>query len=271
MPEGANWQIPNDTLAAAARALHDSRRPVVLTGAGISKESGIPTFREAQTGLWAQHDPADLATPRAFQRNPKRVWDWYQHRRTLLAKAEPNAGHHALADLERVLDRPLPVITQNIDGLHQRAGSSDVLPVHGDMTRNKCFDACQGEPTLIDVNALDWDPAEGPPRCPHCGAYVRPDVVWFEEMLPAKLLTRALNLIMSTDALLVVGTSGTVQPVASMPYRAREHGATVIEVNPDTTPISALAQLHLMGPAGAVLPQLVDALTNGAGADDEAE
>lgn len=186
MSDSTDRRVTDGAIAAAARALRDSAAPVVLTGAGISKESGIPTFRDAQEGLWAQYDPTELATPRAFQRNPKRVWDWYSYRRTLLAQAEPNPGHHAIAELERVLGRSVPVITQNVDGLHRQAGSTDVLPVHGDITRNKCFANCRGNPTLIDIETLEWDPGAGPPRCPHCGAYVRPDVVWFEETLPPR-------------------------------------------------------------------------------------
>ncbi len=260
MSDGTDWQVSDGAITAAARVIRQSAALVVLTGAGISKESGIPTFRDAQEGLWAQFDPTELATPRAFRRNPKRVWDWYSYRRTLLSEAEPNPGHRAIAQLEHVLGRSVPVITQNVDGLHRKAGSTDVLPVHGDITRNKCFANCRGNPTLIDISTLEWDADAGPPRCPHCGAYVRPDVVWFEEMLPPGLLERALALAASADVMLVVGTSGVVQPVASFPYVARDNGATVIEVNPDRTPITALARYHLAGPSGVVLPRLVSAI-----------
>lgn len=243
-------------LIAAAAAIRRSKRLVVLTGAGISKESGIPTFRDAQAGLWAQFDPMELATPRGFQRNPKRVWDWYQHRRALLADARPNPGHFAVAALEEVLAHVV-VITQNIDGLHQMAGSTDVLPVHGDIRKDKCFANCQGDPTYVDIAQLTWDPQAGPPRCPHCGAYVRPDVVWYEELLPRDLLERARHLCMVADVLLVVGTSGVTQPVASLPYLARERGALIIEVNPEATPITPLARVHLAGPSGVILPRLL--------------
>lgn len=248
-----------ENLRAAARVLHASRCPVVLTGAGISKESGIPTFRDALDGLWAQYDPQQLATPGAFRRNPKLVWDWYEYRRELLAQAQPNPGHRALVELERLLGC-LIVITQNVDGLHQAAGSSDVITLHGDIRRNKCFANCQGDPTLIDLSTLDWDRASGPPRCPHCGAPVRPDVVWFEEALPAAALERALRVCEDADVVLVVGTSGMVQPAASLPFVAKEHGAFVIEINPAPSAITAIADWSFAAGAGEVLPRLVTAL-----------
>lgn len=263
MSGGANQQ----QVMQAARAIRDSKRLVVLTGAGISKESGIPTFRDALDGLWARYDPQQLATPAAFQRNPKLVWDWYQHRRALIARASPNPGHYAIAELEKVLPSvssapsvPLVVVTQNIDGLHNIAGSRDVIAVHGDIRRNKCFAGCQGEPTLIDVEELEWDRQAGPPRCPHCGAYVRPDVVWFNETLPADALERALHLCQTCDVMLVVGTSGVVMPVAAFPHYARENGALLIEVNPNETPITTLVHIHLSGPSGVILPEVVAAV-----------
>lgn len=244
----------------AAQAIRDSRRLVVLTGAGISKESGIPTFRDALDGLWAQYDPARLATRQGFASDPKLVWDWYDYRRGLLAQAEPNPGHYAIAALENHLPQ-LVVITQNIDGLHQQAGSRDVIALHGDIRLNKCFVACQGEPTYVDVAQLTWNAQVEPPRCPHCGAFVRPDVVWFGELLPPLALDRALSLCRAADVTIVAGTSGTVQPAAHMPFVAAEHGAVVIEVNPERTPISAAARWHLAGPSGVILPQLLDLVT----------
>ncbi len=242
-------------LAAAARAIRDSQRLVVLTGAGISKESGIPTFRDALDGLWAKYDPQQLATPTAFRRNPKLVWDWYQYRRGLIAGASPNPGHYAIAELEKHLAHVV-VITQNIDGLHAAAGSHDVIAMHGDIWRNKCFAHCRGEPTLIDVDELE----AGPPVCPYCGAYVRPDVVWFNESLAREALERAFALSQACDVMLVVGTSGVVAPVATLPLYVRERGAVLIEVNPDVTPITKLATLHFAGPSGEILPQIAAAV-----------
>jgi NAD-dependent deacetylase len=246
-------------IAEAARAIRTSRQLVVLTGAGISKESGIPTFRDALEGLWSRYDPQQLATPAAFRRNPKLVWDWYQFRREIISPAQPNPGHVAIAALERCVAQVV-VVTQNIDGLHQAAGSTDVIPLHGDIRQNKCFAACRGEPTLIDVSQLTWDVEAGPPACPYCGAPVRPNVVWFNESLPVTALERALALSQTCDVMLVVGTSGLVVPVATLPYYARENGAVLIEVNPDETPITGLATLHLPGPAGEILPRVVAAV-----------
>lgn len=244
-------------ITEVAQALLTSKRLVVLTGAGISKESGIPTFRDALEGLWANYNPEEVATPRAFRRNPKLVWDWYEYRRGLLAQAKPNPGHEAIATMEKMLPH-LVVITQNIDGLHVCAGNRDVIALHGDIRLNKCFNDCQGNPTYIDISTLaDWDREAGPPHCPHCGAYVRPDVVWFEEMLPPDALERAYQLCMSADLALVVGTSGVVQPAASLPFVVVHHGGKVIEVNPEITPITTVAKWHLSGPSGEILPRIL--------------
>ncbi len=244
----------------AAEILARSRRLVVLTGAGVSKESGIPTFRDALDGLWAKYDPEDLATPRAFRRNPQLVWDWYEHRRAMVRRAAPNPGHRALADLEALLPQVV-IVTQNVDDLHQRAGSTDVIPLHGAIMRNKCFNACRGEPTVIDVAALaGFDPEDGPPACPYCGGWVRPDVVWFGESLPAAAFNRALQLAEAADVMLVVGTSGVVQPAARLPFVARRGGAVIVEANPVRSEITALAAVWLEAPSGQSLPQVVAAL-----------
>lgn len=250
----------NNLITEAGVAIHNSKRLVILSGAGISKESGISTFRDAMDGLWAKYDPQQLATPQAFRRNPKLVWDWYTYRRGLLAQTEPNPGHYAIAELEKRLPQ-VTVITQNIDGLHQRAGSRDVITLHGDIRLNKCFANCQGEPTYINIE--DWDLDAGPPRCPHCGEWVRPDVVWFNESLPAAALSRAFELCAHADVALVVGTSGVVQPAASLPVVAHQNGATVIEVNPEVSTITSLAKWHLAGPSGVILPQVIAAMPGG--------
>ncbi len=244
----------------AARRLSQSDRLVVLTGAGVSKESGVPTFRDAMDGLWARFDPQQLATPQAFQANPKLVWDWYQYRRELVGRARPNAGHYALAQLEDLLPQVV-IITQNVDGFHQAAGSTDVITLHGDINRNKCFDSCQGDPTLIDLSDLTWERESGPPRCPHCGAYVRPDVVWFNERLPLDALNRAEALTDKADVMLVIGTSGMVQPAALLPYRAKRYAdAYLIDVNPAEDEITAFADLHIAAPSGEALPAIVQAM-----------
>ncbi len=227
-----------------------SRRVVALTGSGISAESGVPTFRDAQTGLWARYDPQELATPEAFARDPGLVWKWYDWRRGLVERARPNAGHAALADLERRVP-DFSLVTQNVDGLHQEAGSDCVVELHGNIRRSRC--------SVEDVAVEPGETDQRPPLCPNCGSPLRPDVVWFGEPLPATELEMASEAARSCDLFLSVGTSGLVYPAASLPYEALENGATVVEVNPDPTPLSALAGFAVRGRAGEVLPRLVGA------------
>ncbi len=247
-------------LEQAIQALRQSRQIAVLTGAGVSKESGIPTFRDAIDGLWSRYDPTQLATPQAFRANPKLVWDFYEYRRQLMRPAQPNPGHVALAGLQQRYPT-LRIITQNVDNLHERAGSTDVIRLHGSIAHNKCFFNCQGDPTPVDISQIEWDRDSGPPPCPYCGRWVRPAVVWFGEMLPRPMLLRALDLVTNCDLLLVVGTSGMVSPSSEMPAEAKARGALVIEINPDTSMISHLADLRLSAPSGVALPQLLNALT----------
>ena len=231
--------------------LRDARYVAVLTGAGISAESGIPTFREAQTGLWAQYDPQELATPQAFRRNPKLVWDWYAWRRELVTRAAPNAGHLALVEIERRVPR-FTLITQNVDDLHRRAGSTGVIELHGNITRVKCFDDDQ---IVEDWPATD----ELPPRCPRCGGMLRPDVVWFGEMLPHEALAAAHGAALDCDLFFSIGTSGLVEPAASLPFVALRSGAAVVIINPDYRSSPGPTLYGLRGPAGTVLPALVRA------------
>lgn len=235
-----------------ARALRAARYVAVLTGAGVSAESGVPTFRDALTGLWAHFDPRELATPSAFARNPKLVWDWYAARREQVRAVAPNPGHFALAALEAHVPRML-VATQNVDGLHQRAGSRHVVELHGNITRVKCF-GCG-----VPAERFDAGTDDAPPRCAQCGGYLRPDVVWFEELLPPEALAAAERAAAECDVLLVAGTSAEVYPAAELPRRARRHGARVVEINPADTPLSPLAHDTLRGPSGKVLPALVAA------------
>lgn len=250
--------VAQNLLEQAAGALNRASLVAVSSGAGMSKESGIPTFRDALTGLWARYDPEQLATPQAFRRNPDLVWSWYWHRRHLLDSVRPNPGHEAIAALEALVPRVV-VLTQNVDALHVAAGSTDVVELHGSLRRYKCFADCQGSPTLIDLSVLNAD-SKHAPRCPLCDAYVRPDVVWFGEMLGEGPLDRAFDVAASADVMLVVGTSGVVQTAASLPVVASQAGATVIEVNPSPSEITPLADIFLQGPAGEVLPALVEAL-----------
>lgn len=239
----------------AARRLAGVKRLVVLTGAGISKESGIPTFREAQDGLWARYDPMEMATQEGFLRNPKLVWEWYEYRFGMVEAAQPNPGHLAIAQLDQIIPNTA-VITQNIDGLHQAAGSRVVYELHGSIRRYKCLSGRHTGFTRQDVLAA----AEKPPRCPHCGELLRPDVVWFGEYLPEDVLAAAFALSEQCDAMLVVGTSGVVQPAASLPFVAARAGALVIDVNPERDEIAEEADIFLQGTGGTVLPALVAAL-----------
>jgi NAD-dependent deacetylase len=217
----------------------------VLSGAGISAESGIPTFRGAG-GLWRNFRPEELATPEAFDRDPATVWEWYLWRRELIAQAQPNAGHFALAKLEEHSPH-FSLITQNVDGLHDRAGSRRILKVHGDIWINRCI-RCGRETTSL--------PPERLPRCA-CGGLLRPDVVWFGEALPQDVWLEAETAAAEADVLLVVGTSAQVYPAAGLVPYAQRNGASVIEVNPEATPFSESIDYCLRGPAGEILPQIV--------------
>jgi NAD-dependent deacetylase len=232
--------------------LRASRHTVILTGSGVSAESGIPTFRDAQAGLWARFRPEDLATPEAFERDPDLVWQWYQCRRELIATARPNAAHIAIAAMERLLSH-LTLITQNVDGLHQQAGSSGVIEFHGNIHRNRC--SAESIPVEIDCRGTTR-----PPRCPNCGARVRPDVVWFGEPIPPQALLLANHAAADCDLFFSVGTSSLVEPAAGLSAIARSAGATVVEINTAATARSADADHTLRGPAAQILPALVAAL-----------
>ena len=237
---------------ALVERLRAARTVAALTGAGVSAESGVPTFRDAQTGLWATFDPTQLATPSAFARNPKFVWDWYAWRRELLAGARPNPGHHALAAIARHVPQ-FRLITQNVDGLHQAAGSAGIVELHGNIGRVRCSRGCGTVARWADASP------DEPPRCATCGAFLRPDVVWFEEMLPPAALAAAEDAVRHCDVLLVIGTAAEVYPAAALPHAARQCGATVVEINPQPTAVSAEVDHILRGPAGVVLPALVAA------------
>lgn len=262
--------------------LRAATRPVVFTGAGMSAESGIPTFRDRMTGLWAHTDPMEVATPRAFRRDPQRVWDWHVHVAAAVSDARPNPGHRAVAALgERY--PALRVITQNIDGLHQAAGSGDVIELHCNLFRLKAFvdedemfalaeppvicRLCQGyaawaecDPYAMAEDFAALRLAAGPvPRCPCCGALLRPDVVWFEEMLDPLVLDAAMAAVDACDVLLCVGSSLEVEPAASLPFRALRRDALVIEINPQPTALSSRAHASLRDTAARALPALMAA------------
>jgi NAD-dependent deacetylase len=226
-----------------------ARRIVVLSGAGISAESGVPTFRDAQTGLWARFRPEQLATEEAYRADPEMVWDWYVLRREMIGKVEPNAGHRAIASFQRRHPGRLTVVTQNVDGLHQLAGSLGVLALHGNILEDKWLDA----PRACCRSAA---PQPGrPPRCAACGNLLRPAVVWFGEMLPARELAAAEEAAAGCDLMLVVGTSGVVYPAAGL---ARATQGRVAIVNPEATELDDTADAVLRGPSATLLPQLLE-------------
>lgn len=237
-------------------SFRNARHVVVFTGAGVSAESGIPTFRDALTGLWERFDPAELATPDAFRRDPALVWGWYEWRRMKVLQAQPNPAHLAIAALAERVPK-LTLVTQNVDDLHERAGSRDVIHLHGSLHAPRCF-ACARPHTLTETPE---EPAEGrrlePPRCRHCNGLVRPGVVWFGEMLPEAALQAAFDAAGACDLLLSIGTSGVVQPAASIPRLALQAGATLVHVNPQPAGHDGRREFSLTGAAGQVLPELL--------------
>jgi NAD-dependent deacetylase len=228
-------------------ALKDAKSVAVSTGAGVSAESGVPTFR-GEDGLWKKFRAEELATFEAFQANPDLVWEWYQYRREIINKIKPNPGHHAIAELKNLFDN-FQLITQNVDGLHRTAGSEDIIELHGNIKRNRCLEC--GE-----IN-YDEEFDQFPPLC-KCGGRLRPDVVWFGELLPAGALEKAYEAAKSCDLFFTVGTSGIVQPAASLPPTARQHGAFVVEINIEPTELTFIVDQHFRGKSGEVLPAIVD-------------
>lgn len=243
--------FPSDLI----EAIRNARSIAVLTGAGISAESGVPTFRDAQTGLWAKFQPEELATPEAFQRNPKLVWEWYQWRFEMVRSVKPNPGHYALVEIEKRVPK-FTLVTQNVDGLHTKAGSQNVLELHGNITRYKCFDD--------DAPVESWPSTqEVPPKCPRCGGLIRPDVVWFGETLPSGAFDAAEKAAKTCDVFLSVGTSSVVFPAARLPGEALRAGATVVEINPTRTPLTDRVTLAFQRPSGECLPELVEVVWGG--------
>ncbi len=240
--------IPHDLIDRLSRAA----RVTAFTGAGVSAESGVRTFRD-KDGLWQQLSPQELASIDGFLRNPKRVWEWYQHRRQVLHGVEPNPGHVALAAIERLVPH-FTLITQNVDRLHQRAGSVHVVELHGNIQENFCA-ACRA-PYPFDIDPGDTEL----PCCEECGGLIRPAVVWFGEVLPADAVEEAERASSSCDVFLSIGTSAEVYPAAAMPLLAKREGAYLVEINPNPTAQSSIADCILRGPSGHVLPPLVEAL-----------
>jgi NAD-dependent deacetylase len=236
------------SLSELAELLGSVARIAVLTGAGISAESGIPTFRGEQ-GLWKTFRAEDLATPEAFERDPKLVWEWYDWRRQIIDRAQPNEGHRTLAAWQDVFP-VFTLITQNVDGLHERAGSRDPIELHGNIWKTRCL----GEGTVA-VNREVPLPLL-PPRCPACGGLLRPHIVWFGEALNGLVLEEAFRVSAACQVMFVVGTSAVVHPAASLPLAAAAAGAQIVEINPDPTPLTRSAHFSFRGTAGDILPRL---------------
>ncbi|RFB81167.1 SIR2 family NAD-dependent protein deacylase [Methylovirgula sp. 4M-Z18] len=256
------FDLHPDLVPAFHAILRKARRIVVFTGAGASAESGIPTFRDAQVGLWHRFRPQDLATPEGFLRDPALVYGWYEWRRAKVAAAEPNAGHRAIAAWAQTRD--VTVITQNVDDLHERAGSSRVIHLHGSIFAARCFDcgaAYKLPPPSVD--AAGTGEAMDPPRCAACNGLIRPGVVWFNENLPQREWAKAEELCRTADLLLCIGTSGLVYPAAGLPQVAAQAGAPIAQINPEATDLDALADFNIRGTAGKIMPRLVAAAMQG--------
>ena len=251
---------PTDLIRARALlapALSQRGGLCVLTGAGMSAESGIPTFRDALTGYWSQFDPMELASEDGFRAAPQRVWDWYAERRTGVQQAQPNAGHAALADFARRHPAVLTLVTQNVDDLHQRAGNADTIRLHGDIMEDRWLDDCARQARGDQACDLQQAEVGRPPRCAECGNRLRPGVVWFGEELPRRAIDAAERAASGCSVMLVVGTSGAVWPAAGLAARARRNGAQVLILNPNESEIDAEAHLVLRGTAAGVLPALL--------------
>lgn len=228
-------------------ALKNSKRVTALTGAGVSAESGVPTFR-GKNGWWRNYNPMDLATFDAFTRDPKLVWEWYMYRRDLIRTRGPNPGHYALAEMAGLFEN-FTLITQNVDCLHRDAGSKEIYELHGNIHRNRC----------LECGHMDYTESfpELPPKCPECKGRLRPDVVWFGEMLPREAIDSSMQASHHAELFFTVGTSGAVQPAASLPLIAKQNGALVVEVNVEPSEISHMCDIKYHGKSGEILPQIV--------------
>lgn len=248
-----------EEIKTAAALIASHQRVCILTGAGISAESGIPTFRDKQTGLWENYAAEDLATPEAFARDPKLVWSWYQWRRKQVAEKQPNAAHHALAQWQyhtQSSDQQLAIITQNVDDLHEQTGS-EVTHLHGNLWRNKCSqcEAAYQSESNGEKEAVNFD--DTIINCPHCAGYIRPDIVWFGESLPVEAWKTAEEAAAHCEVFISIGTSSLVYPAAGLAQLAKQNGAAIVEINPNPTP-NTVVDITLAEKAGVIMPLLVD-------------
>jgi NAD-dependent deacetylase len=242
---------------ALITSLQKAKHIAILTGAGVSAESGIPTFRDAMTGLWEQYDPQQLASERGFRSDPALVWGWYEWRRCAVISSSPNPAHFAIAQLQQVIPK-LTLISQNVDDLHERAGSRDVLHLHGSLHAPHCIDCLQPYDLSRDASCdIRESKRIEPPRCLHCGDLIRPGVVWFGESLPTSTWHDSVNAAENCNAFISIGTSGQVYPAATLPRISKKAGSVVIQLNAETTDLDAIADFNLLGKAGELLPLLL--------------
>ncbi len=244
--------VPSDVIEEAIRLILASKHLIALTGSGISAESGIPTFR-GKDGLWKKYRPEQLATLEAFHENPVKVWEWYNWRIKKVLKAEPNKAHFALAEMEKRGYLKV-IITQNVDDLHERAGTKNIVKLHGNILRARCIRCSYFENIYKPFENL-------PPKCPRCGNLLRPDVVWFGEAIPQGALVKAYELVDKSDGILVIGTSALVMPAGAFPSKVKRNGGFIIEVNVDETHVTQIADVSIRGKAGEVLPLILRGLT----------
>lgn len=246
-----NYILSTMEIESTAEILRKANYVVVLTGAGVSAESGIPTFR-GENGLWRNYRAEELATPYAFTRNPQLVWEWYEWRRDIIRKAEPNPAHYAIKEMEEAIENFF-LITQNVDNLHRKAGNRKLVEFHGNIFREKC--------TVCEFKRFHYEKHKTiPPECPKCGNLLRPDVVWFGEPIPPDIIEISQFHIQRTEVLLSIGTSAVVQPAASLISVAKGLHKTVIEVNLTPTPVSGFVDISIQGKAGEILPEIIKAV-----------
>ncbi len=246
----------SSSLRTAHAALREASHILVFTGAGVSRASGIPTFRDALTGLWSKFDPAELASEAGFRRDPEQVWRWYAERRNKARAAEPNGAHIALAAFSKNAQRQVTVVTQNVDGLHQRAGQARVVEYHGNLLSNRCLE-CQLELTDTEI-----DLCQSPPTCPACGGWVRPGVVWFGEQIDPQVVDATAQALAHADLVLSLGTSAQVYPAADILNEAIRNDIPVLEINPAETPFSERCRWSFREPTETCLPRLLSTVTN---------
>jgi NAD-dependent deacetylase len=239
------------------RRFHPQSRITIVTGAGVSAASGIPTFRGAE-GLWKNFKPEQLATPGAFQRDPKLVWEWYDWRRQIVASKKPNAAHEVIAAWSGRYPN-FALITQNVDGLHEQAGTQNVIRFHGSIWEVSCWNRCPDSPARWEDRSMSFP--EIPPHCPHCRGLIRPGVVWFGEAIDPNVLARSAQ-VADCDLFLTIGTSSVVYPAAGLIHEAKRHGAYTVEINVEKTPASDLLDLALTGAAEQILPQIEAVLSS---------